>query len=640
MEENIMPVLSCSNISKTYIVDTILDKISFSVEDGDKIGVIGLNGSGKTTLFNILAGNIHEDSGQVYIQKDLKIGYLEQHTSIESSKSIYEECLEVFILLINMEADIRKLEESISIEASSGDSPELTVLMEEYGHLSELFLSLNGYGYKSEIRGVLKGLGFPENDFNKEVNLLSGGQKSRLSLAKLLLQKPDILLLDEPTNHLDIEAIDWLEKYLKDYKGACLIISHDRYFLDNVVNRIFYLENLKLHIYNTNYTRFMVQRKKDMDILKKQYEDQQKELKRQEEIIARFMNYGGARYIKQAQSRQKLLNKMKVMDKLSTSKTTRIKFEPEVKSGRDVLSVEDLSKSFGDLELLNDINFNIYRGERVGLIGANGIGKTTLFKIILGQEEKDDGLIQLGHHVMPGYFDQEMDTLNLGKTVIDEIWDDNPNLDYYGIRTILSQFLFVGDDIFKEIEDLSGGEKGRISLLKLMLSKANFLLMDEPTNHLDIDSKEILEDALLDYQGTVFVISHDRYFLNRVTNKILELTADGIVEYVGNYDYYLEKKNEPAYEEDEEEEKTKTQIRIEKKREKQLIQEERDKRKEVLALEEEIEKFEDKLGVLDAEFSNPNLYDNPQNIVELTRKREEIQLKLDNYYNQWIKLTE
>ena len=635
-----MPVLSCSNISKTYIVDTILDKISFSVEDGDKIGVIGLNGSGKTTLFNILAGNIHEDSGQVYIQKDLKIGYLEQHTSIESSKSIYEECLEVFILLINMEADIRKLEESISIEASSGDSPELTVLMEEYGHLSELFLSLNGYGYKSEIRGVLKGLGFPENDFNKEVNLLSGGQKSRLSLAKLLLQKPDILLLDEPTNHLDIEAIDWLEKYLKDYKGACLIISHDRYFLDNVVNRIFYLENLKLHIYNTNYTRFMVQRKKDMDILKKQYEDQQKELKRQEEIIARFMNYGGARYIKQAQSRQKLLNKMKVMDKLSTSKTTRIKFEPEVKSGRDVLSVEDLSKSFGDLELLNDINFNIYRGERVGLIGANGIGKTTLFKIILGQEEKDDGLIQLGHHVMPGYFDQEMDTLNLGKTVIDEIWDDNPNLDYYGIRTILSQFLFVGDDIFKEIEDLSGGEKGRISLLKLMLSKANFLLMDEPTNHLDIDSKEILEDALLDYQGTVFVISHDRYFLNRVTNKILELTADGIVEYVGNYDYYLEKKNEPAYEEDEEEEKTKTQIRIEKKREKQLIQEERDKRKEVLALEEEIEKFEDKLGVLDAEFSNPNLYDNPQNIVELTRKREEIQFKLDNYYNQWIKLTE
>ena len=635
-----MPVLSCSNISKTYIVDTILDKISFSVEDGDKIGVIGLNGSGKTTLFNILAGNIHEDSGQVYIQKDLKIGYLEQHTSIESSKSIYEECLEVFIHLINMEADIRKLEESISIEASSGDSPELAALMEEYGHLSELFLSLNGYGYKSEIRGVLKGLGFPENDFNKEVNLLSGGQKSRLSLAKLLLQKPDILLLDEPTNHLDIEAIDWLEKYLKDYKGACLIISHDRYFLDNVVNRIFYLENLKLHIYNTNYTRFMVQRKKDMDILKKQYEDQQKELKRQEEIIARFMNYGGARYIKQAQSRQKLLNKMKVMDKLSTSKTTRIKFEPEVKSGRDVLSVEDLSKSFGDLELLNDINFNIYRGERVGLIGANGIGKTTLFKIILGQEEKDDGLIQLGHHVMPGYFDQEMDTLNLGKTVIDEIWDDNPNLDYYGIRTILSQFLFVGDDIFKEIEDLSGGEKGRISLLKLMLSKANFLLMDEPTNHLDIDSKEILEDALLDYQGTVFVISHDRYFLNRVTNKILELTADGIVEYVGNYDYYLEKKNEPAYEEDEDEEKTKTQIRIEKKKEKQLIQEERDKRKEILALEDEIEKFEAKLGVLDAEFSNPNLYDNPQNIVELTRKREEIQLKLDNYYNQWIKLTE
>lgn len=636
-----MPVLSCSNICKTYIVDTILDKVSFSVEDGDKIGIIGLNGSGKTTLFNILAGNISKDSGDIYIQKDLKIGYLEQHTNIESPKSIYEECLEVFEKLIQMEEDIRTLESSISKVATKGDSPQLSALMDQYGHLSELFVSLNGYGYKSEIRGVLKGLGFGDHDLDKEVNLLSGGQKSRLSLAKLLLNKPDILLLDEPTNHLDIEAIDWLEKYLRDYKGACLIISHDRYFLDNVVNRIFYLENLKLHIYNTNYTRFMVQRKKDMDILKKQYEDQQKEIKRQEEIIARFMNYGGARYIKQAQSRQKLLNKMKVIDKLSQSKTTKIRFEPKIKSGRDVLAIENLEKSFGDFKLLNNVNFNVYRGERVGLIGANGIGKTTLFKIILEQLEKDGGSIDLGHHVVPGYFDQEMDKLNLDKTVIDEIWDDNPNMDHLQIRTVLSQFLFVGDDIFKYIEDLSGGEKGRISLLKLMLSKANFLLMDEPTNHLDIDSKEILEDALLEYEGTVFVISHDRYFLNRVTNKILELTKDGIKEYVGNYNYYLEKKNEIFYNDEEVvEEKTRTQLKNDKKKEKQILIEERNKRKEILELEKQIHLFEEELEELDHKFSDPNLYNNPEEIVELTREREDIQSKLDISYNMWMELTE
>lgn len=566
-----MPILSCNNISKTYIVDTILDGISFNVEEGDKIGVIGLNGSGKTTLFNILAGIISQDSGEIYIQRDLKIGYLKQHTKIESDNTVFEECLEVFKHLIEMEDDLRKLEESISAEAHRGESNTLNRLMEDYAHLSEEFNSLNGYGYKSEIKGVLKGLGFCEDDFEKCVNLLSGGQKSRLSLAKLLLYKPDLLLLDEPTNHLDIEAIGWLEKFLVDYKGSALIISHDRYFLDKVTNRIFLLENLKLNIYNMNYTKFINQRKKDLDILKKQYEDQQKEIKRQEEIIQRFMNYGGSRYIKQAQSRQKLLDKMKVINKQVESKKAKIRFEPKIKSGKDVLRVESIKKSFDDLELLKDINFNIYRSERVGLIGANGIGKTTLFKIILGRMEYDDGNIYLGSHVVPGYFDQEMDNLDLNKTVIDEIWDENPTLDHYDIRTVLGQFLFVGDDIFKEISDLSGGERGRLALLKLMLSKSNFLLMDEPTNHLDIDSKEVLEDALLDYDGTVFVISHDRYFLNRVTTKILELTSEGIKEYPGNYDYYLEKKNEIFYEDDEEDAKTKTQLKLEKKKEKKLF---------------------------------------------------------------------
>lgn len=634
-----MPILSCSNLTKTYIVDTIFENISFNVEEGDKIGVIGLNGAGKTTLFNILSGELNKDLGEVYVQRDLKIGYLKQHVNIVSDNTVFQECLEVFQYLIDMEENLRDLEQKISIEGSKRDSQILSSLMEEYGSLSEKFSNLNGYGYKSEIKGMLKGVGFDDDDMERCVNILSGGQKSRLSLAKLLLTRPNLLLLDEPTNHLDIDAISWLERFLKDYKGACLVISHDRYFLDNIVNRIFHLENKNLTIYNTNYTKFIKQRKKDLDLLKKKYENQQKEIKRQEEIITRFMNYGGSRYIKQAQSRQKLLSKMKVIDKHLESKKTKIRFEPKIKSGRDVLRAEEIKKSFGDFELLKDINFNIYRGERVGLIGANGIGKTTLFKIILGNLPKDDGNIVMGHHVVPGYFDQEMTKLNLDKTIMDEIWDENPSLDYFDIRTILSQFLFIGDDIFKEINDLSGGEKARVALIKLMLSQANFLLMDEPTNHLDIDSKEVLEDALLDYEGTLFVISHDRYFLNRVTNKILELTEEGINEYLGNYDYYLEKKNESFYEEDEDNKKTKTQIKLERKKEKKFINQERNKRKNILDLEEKIAEFEKEIEDIDNQLCKPEIYNIHEKVVEFTKIREEIQKKLDLLYEEWMELT-
>lgn len=635
-----MSVLSTSNISKTYIIDPILEDISFSIEDGDKIGLIGLNGSGKTTLFNIIAGDLVQDSGDLYIQRGLRIGYLRQHIKIDSSKSIFQDCLEVFQDLIKMEEDLRDLEREISLEGSKEGSDLLPRLMDRYGHLSESFIEKNGYGYKSDIRGILIGLGFSEEDFDKEVNLLSGGQKSRLSLAKLLLEKPDLLLLDEPTNHLDIDAIDWLEKFLRDYRGACLIISHDRYFLDRVVGRIFHLENRTLKVYNMNYTRFMIQRKKDLELLQKQYENQQKEVQRQEEIIKRFMNYGDARYIKQAQSRQKLLDKMKLIERPSEEKKSRIRFEPEVKSGRDVLMVEGLGKSFGDFKLLEDIDFQVYRGERVGLIGPNGIGKTTLFKIVLGLLSKDEGRIELGHHVLPGYFDQEMDNLSLDKTVMDEIWDENPKLNIYELRTILSQFLFIGDDILKEISDLSGGEKGRLSLLKLMLSKANFLLMDEPTNHLDIDSKEVLEDAILDYDGSLFVISHDRYFLNRVTNKILELTSEGIQEYLGNYDYYLEKKSELLYEEEEGPQKTKTQIRLEKKREKEILIQSRASRIRIQELEEEIANKESELNDMDLALSDPENYNNLDLIVELGRKREDLEKDLNKLYSKWMSLNE
>ena len=635
-----MPILSCNNVSKAYIVDTILDGISFNVEDGDKIGVIGLNGTGKTTLFNILSGELCKDAGDIYIQKDIKVGYLKQHVKIESTNSIFNECLDVFQDLIAMENTLRQLEHNISIQSSEGDSEKLSLLMEDYGHLSDEFTALNGYGYKSEIKGVLKGLGFSDEDFEKPVNILSGGQKSRLYLAKLLLRKPKLLLLDEPTNHLDIDAISWLEKFLKDYKGSSLIISHDRYFLDNVVNRIFYMEKTKLYIYNTNYSKFMEIRKRELDLLKKKYEDQQKEIKRQEEIITRFMNYGGARYIKQAQSRQKLLDKMRLIDKQHELKKTRIKFDPKIKSGNDVLSVENINKSFDNMHLLKDISFNIYRGDKIGLIGANGIGKSTLFKIILGQIPKDEGFIKLGQHVYPGYFDQEMDKLNLDKTVIDEIWDEAPRLDHYDIRTILSQFLFVGDDIFKEIRDLSGGEKGRLALLKLMLSKSNLLLMDEPTNHLDIDSKEVLEDALIDYEGTLFVISHDRYFLNRVTNKIFELTKDGIKEYVGNYDYYIEKKNEIIYDfEDEDIGKTKTQLKNEKKKEKETLQLERSKKKQILELEKEISECENSIKEIDNLLCAPDIYNDHEKAVDLTREREVLEEKLNALYDNWIELT-
>ncbi len=634
-----MSILSCRGLEKTYVVDTILENINLNLEYGDRVGLIGLNGSGKTTLFNILSGELGKDKGDIFLQKDIKIGYLKQHVKIEGKQSIFDDCLEVFIDLIEMEEALRLLEKKIADTSSTGDSKALEKDMMYYGDLSERFMSLNGYGYRSDIRGVLIGLGFSEEDFDKNISLLSGGQKSRLSLAKLLLENPDLLLLDEPTNHLDIEAIDWLERFLKDYKGATLIISHDRLFLDNIANRIFLLENKTINIYNSNYTKFMDRRKKDLEVLQSQYDNQQKEIKRQEEIVNRFMNYGGARYIKQAQSRQKLLDRIKILDKPSEESKTRIRFEPKIASGKDVLLVKGLEKSFDGLKLLNDINLEIYRGERVGLIGANGIGKTTLFKIILGEVEQDAGNIKIGHKVNFGYFDQEMKGLHSAKTIIDEVWDNNPGLDYYHIRKILSQFLFLGDDIFKEVNDLSGGEKARLSLLSLMLSNSNFLLMDEPTNHLDIDSKEILEDALLDYNGSLFVISHDRYFLNRVCNKILELTKEGIKEYLGNYNYYLEKKNESTSLEDDIPEKTRTQIKLDRKRERQIQLEEKARKEKIISLEKLIFEKEVQLEDIDEQLCNKEIYEDKEKVIELSKKREDFSIELEDLYEKWISLS-
>lgn len=636
-----MLVLTCNKINKSYIVDPILQDISFNIENGDRVGLIGVNGSGKTTLFNILNKDIPMDDGDIFLRKDMKIGYLKQHTKINSDKNIFDECMTIFEDLIQMESSLRLLEEEISLEGAKGHTDKLDQIMNRYSQMSEDFNSKNGYGYKSSIRGTLKGLGFLEEDFDKPVNVLSGGQKSRLSLAKLLLENPDILLLDEPTNHLDIEAISWLERFLKDYKGAVLIISHDRYFLDNVVNRIFLLEHHKLKEYNTNYTEFIKRRKIDLEIHQRHLEDQAKEIKRQKEIIERFKAYGGERYEGLAKSRQKMLDKIEVMEKYEEVKKSRFKFSPKIKSGQDVIHVEDLNKSFGQVALFESVTFNIYRGERVGLIGPNGVGKSTLFKILLGEETSYGGSYSFGHHVYPAYFDQEMSKLNLNKTIADEIWDENPSFTHYDIRTVLSQFMFVGDDIFKEISDLSGGEKGRLSLLKLMLSEANLLFMDEPTNHLDIDSKEVLEDAILDYEGTVFVISHDRYFLNRTCDKILELNPDGLIEYLGNYDYYLEKKNQINREDETPiQEKTKTQIRIDRKKEKDLLIEERRLKKEIKDLEENISKVELEIQKIDELLCDTEIYSDTDKVFDLTSNRESLDNKLNNLYDELITKSE
>ncbi|MGF7059830.1 ribosomal protection-like ABC-F family protein [Brassicibacter mesophilus] len=637
-----MIILSCNNIAKSYVVDNIIEGITFAVNDGEKIGLVGLNGAGKSTLFNILAGKIGMDSGDIYISKDCTVGYLEQNTQIESENSIFDEALIVFQPLIDMEKKLRSLEHNISIEGQDPNSNKLEALMEEYAHLTEEFQNKNGYGYKSEIKGILKGLGFSEEQFSQPMSQLSGGQKTRVSLAKLLLRKPDILLLDEPTNHLDIQAIDWLEKYIKEYKGAAIIISHDRYFLDNTVSRVFYLENRGLKIYNGNYTVFMRKRKDELELLEKKYEEQQKEIGRQEEIIRRFMSYGGQRYIRQAQSRQKMLDKIKRIESpVSENKKSRIKFEPKVKSGDDVLTVEDLAKSFDDYQLFSNANFKIYRGERVGLIGPNGIGKTTLFKMILRTVATTDGVINLGHHVNIGYYDQEQSNLNSDKTIVDEIWDEHPSMDHYQIRSLLAQFLFIGDDIFKEISELSGGEKSRVALMKLMLSKANFLLMDEPTNHLDIDSKEVLEDALLNYEGTLLVISHDRYFLNKVTNKILDLSKDGISEYLGNYAYYLEKKNAPVFDEDQyDDEKTKTQLKAERKKEKEKKQRERKQRDKIKLLEKSISEHEQRISELEELMCNPEVYSDHEKSQELHQEALNLKKELETIYEEWMELTE
>ena len=632
-----MIVLSCNDVSKAYVVDNIIENISLTVNDNEKIGLIGLNGAGKTTLFNILTENLEPDAGAIYKARGKRLSYLKQNTTIDTDKSIMDEMLTIYEAIIKLEEKIHELNHKISGFTENDDQSELKSLMEAYAEMNEKFEEADGYGFKSKIKGVLKGLGFSENEFDKSINKLSGGQKSRVMLAKLLLENSEILLLDEPTNHLDIEAISWLEKYIKDFKGAVIIISHDRYFLDNTVSKIFLMENKTLRTYNGNYTEFMKRRKTELEQETKQYAEYEKEIERQEEMIKRLHAYGSKRNIRQAFSRQKALDKIKKIDKpFISNKKVKLKFTPRVKSGRDVLAVENLSMSFNDHKVFENVQMNVYRGERAGIIGPNGIGKSTLLKIISNRLSADSGSVNTGHYVNIGYYDQEQANLDIENTVIDEIWDYNPELNYYDIRTMLSQFLFNGDDIYKIVGDLSGGEKGRLSLLKLMTSKVNFLLLDEPTNHLDIDSKEVLEDALLNYEGTVLVVSHDRYFLNKVANKIYDLSNIGITEYLGNYDYYVQKKAE--LEETDAENclsETKTQINARKKKERKNIRDRQQREKMQKDLEEQIEIHEKKISELEFKLCQPSTYSDKSLIIELNEKLNTYKDKLEILYTDW-----
>lgn len=633
-----MIALSCNNLNKSFGIDSILENISFTVNEGDKIGIIGINGTGKTTLFKIISGIYGYDSGDIYTSKDCEIGYLEQNTNFHSNNTIFEEVLEIFKDLIDMESYLRSLELKIAEESSNPNSSQLDKLMNEYSHKLELFSEMNGYGYKSEAKGVLKGLGFTDNDMDKPISILSGGEKTRVLLGKLLLKKPTLLLLDEPTNHLDSEAIEWLEFFLKQYKGTIILISHDRYFLDQVVNRVFEIHNKNLKAYNGNYSDFIEASAIEKELEQKKFEDQQKNLKKQEESIERLKAFGREKHLKRARSKEKALTKIDVLDKPEAyRKKARIEFNPSVTSGNDVLQIRDVSMGYGERILFKNLDLDIYRGEKVALIGANGIGKSTLFKIIMNELIPLSGNVKFGTNVNVSYFHQEQKTLNLNNTIIDEIWENNTHLTQTTLRSMLGSFLFEGEEVFKKISTLSGGERARVAILKLILSSSNFLLLDEPTNHLDIDSKEVLEEALYGYSGTIFTISHDRYFLNTVVDKVLVLDENGITEYLGNYNYYIEKKKQIQEMSviEEKEEKTKTQIKDEKRKERE--QRELDKKNRVKRqnIEKEIEETESKIEEIDILLCQEEVYSNPEKSKEVSQEKINLEDKLSSLYEEW-----
>lgn len=631
-----MIVLSCSNLYKSFGTTPILENISFSLNHQQKVGLIGKNGSGKTSLFKILTGALDYDQGNLFHHKDYTLGYLRQADYYGMETTLYDFCLEVFQEVIAMEEQLRTYEKEIAQAADSKD--RLDKLMKDYSQLTETFNNINGYAYQSEVRGILFGLGFKEEDFSRPINLFSGGQQSRISIAKLLLKKPEILLLDEPTNHLDMDAVRWLETFLKNYPGALILISHDRYFLDQVVDHVIEIENHGILQNPGNYSDFLKFKEVYERSQARAFEQQQKYIKSQEALIQKFKERGTEKLAKRARSREKRLSHLETMDDPYVAKEkAKLTFTPKAPSGTDVLFIENLEKSFDQETVFENISFNVYKGEKIGIIGRNGVGKTTLFKIILDENFKSAGQVTYGHNVNVGYYRQDQEDLNIDLNMIEVISEDNPQMTETEIRTRLGAFLFKGDDVFKPVSALSGGEKSRLSLLKLMLSKANLLLLDEPTNHLDILSKEALEDALLSYEGTMIVISHDRYFLNKVTNRIIELTPTEANDYIGNYDAYLEKKNslEALEVPFESVGITKTQIKDQRKKEKEKLKEVQKEKKAFEALEEKIHHLESEIERLEHDLCLESVYSDPDQVKALTFEINQIKIELESLYETW-----
>ena len=642
-------ILSCQNISKAFVENQVLKNVSFHIEDHEKAAIVGINGAGKTTLLRIIVGEMTPDDGQVVLAKDKTLGYLAQNSTVDTSHTIYEELLSVKADLLRLEEKIRECENNMK----HADGDALEDLMKQYTSLTHAFETGGGYLYRSELVGVLKGLGFTEDEFSKPVATLSGGQKTRVALGRLLLQNPDLIILDEPTNHLDMNSIAWLETYLLNYKGAVLIVSHDRYFLDRIAGKVIEIDQSKATTFMGNYSDYAVKKEQLRVAAWNAYMNQQREIKHQEEVIEKLKSFNREKSIKRAESREKMLDKIEVIEKPSEVRTDmKLTLTPRILSGNDVLTVEHLSKSFDSHKLFADVNFEIKRGEHVAIIGDNGSGKTTLLKILNGLVPADQGTFRLGSNVEIGYYDQEHHVLHSEKTLFEEISDDYPYLNNTQIRNVLAAFLFTGEDVFKRISDLSGGERGRVSLAKLVLSNANFLILDEPTNHLDIMSKEILEDALNGYEGTILYVSHDRYFINRTAHRILDLTEGQFVNYVGNYDYYLEKHDtvmaaiEASVPQSADADNTvaakvaESEVKLDWKAQKEEQARLRKKENDLKKCEEQIARLEARVSEIDTEMSDPAIGTQVAKLQELTKEQTACQEQLEKLYEQWEELAE